>query len=163
MGWVCRQFGRSQCRYLGDGVGCVQSTPAPIADNTQTGSQRHIWRGQPGGTLAAIAGAGLVAGVAVLFSQAGLAPASSIKPIHQLLIITGAGWIGSLVDSLLGATLQVIYFCPACEKETERHPLHGCGEQTTRVRGLLWMNNDWVNAACTVSAGILGVKLVLFK
>ena len=113
------------------------------------------------GTLAAVAGAGLVAGVAVLFSRAGLAPALSIQPGYQLIIITAAGWFGSMVDSLLGSTIQVIYVCPVCQKETERHPLHGCGTQTTRVRGLSWLNNDWVNTACTVSAGILGVLLVL--
>ena len=115
------------------------------------------------GTLVAVAGAALVASVAVLFSQAGLAPALSIQPAHQLLIITAAGWFGSLVDSFFGATIQVIYFCPVCEKGTERHPVHGCGTQTIRFRGLVWLNNDWVNAACTVSAGILGLILTLFK
>ena len=53
------------------------------------------------------------------------------------------------MDSLLGATVQVIYTCPACGKETERHPLHACGTQTVYKRGWRWMNNDAVNAFCT--------------
>ena len=37
-----------------------------------------------------------------------------------------AGLLGALFDSLLGATVQAIYYCPACEKETERHLIHLC-------------------------------------
>jgi Raf kinase inhibitor-like YbhB/YbcL family protein len=71
------------------------------------------------------------------------------------LLITLAGFGGSLIDSLLGATVQVIYICPACGKETERHPLHTCGTQTVYKRGWRWMNNDAVNAFCTVSGVII--------
>ncbi len=68
--------------------------------------------------------------------------------------ITLAGLAGSSADSLLGATIQAIYWCPACEKETERHPLHTCGTATTLMRGWAWLDNDWVNTACTaVGAG----------
>jgi uncharacterized membrane protein len=59
------------------------------------------------------------------------------------------------MDSLLGATVQAIYYCPSCRKETERHPLHTCGTPTEQVRGWSWMNNDWVNFACGgVGAGL---------
>src|SRR5262249_3152460 len=37
-----------------------------------------------------------------------------------------SGLIGSLFDSWLGATYQAMYYCPACQKETERH-IHSCG------------------------------------
>ena len=72
-----------------------------------------------------------------------------------ILLITLAGLGGSLVDSLLGATAQVIYTCPTCGKETERHPLHRCGTKTVYNRGWRWMNNDAVNAFCTVSGVII--------
>lgn len=111
------------------------------------------------GTLAALAGSALVAAAAVLVVQAGWAPIQGISAWVQFLLITGAGLVGAFVDSALGATAQAVYYCPACEKETERHPRHGCGTDTFWVRGLPWLNNDWVNAACTFSAGIVGLLL----
>jgi len=109
------------------------------------------------GTLAALAGSVLVGCVAVLSGFAGWAPAIGMAWWTQLLAIAGAGLLGSLVDSYLGATVQAVYTCPACDKETERHPVHSCGTGTVLKRGLRWLNNDWVNAACTFSAGLLGV------
>jgi hypothetical protein len=60
-----------------------------------------------------------------------------------------------LLDSLLGATVQAIYTCPTCNKETERHPTHTCGTQTVLKRGWPWLNNDWVNTACAFAGGLL--------
>lgn len=109
------------------------------------------------GTAAALAGAGLVGGMAVLCTALGWAPASAIPPGMQLMIVTLGGFAGSLIDSCLGATVQAIYYCPTCERETERHPQHTCGTGTTLKRGWRWLNNDWVNLACTLSAGIIGL------
>jgi uncharacterized protein (TIGR00297 family) len=108
------------------------------------------------GTLSALAGAALVGVVAALFSLA-------TGAFGIIFIASLSGLAGSLFDSLLGATVQAIYYCPACQKETERHPLHTCGTQTVRVRGWPWLNNDLVNFACS-SAGALsaiGLWLVL--
>ncbi len=111
------------------------------------------------GSLAALAGSALVGGTAVLTGLAGWAPASSLPWWAQFLAITMAGLLGGFVDSYLGATVQAVYSCPSCRKETERHPLHSCGTATVLTRGLPWLNNDWVNTACTLSAGLLGVLL----
>jgi hypothetical protein len=51
--------------------------------------------------------------------------------------------IGSLVDSILGATIQSVDYCPICEKETEQHPQHHCDALTNQKRGLSCLNNDW--------------------
>lgn len=65
-----------------------------------------------------------------------------------------AGLVGSTIDSLLGATLQAIYFCPTCNKETERHPFHLCGSPTHHHRGWRWLNNDLVNFTCSLVGAI---------
>ena len=130
------------------------------------------------GTLAALAGSALIALIAVVFwrGYTGLvlvgvpfriADLMGITPVdfsfEQRLLwfgwITLAGLLGSLIDSLLGATLQAIYRCPRCGKETEKYPLHSCGAQTTLVRGLPWLDNDWVNTFCTVSAALAAVVM----
>jgi len=110
------------------------------------------------GTLAAAGGALLIAAVAVaLWPVAGTGLGD--RMLYGLIIIA-AGVSGSLVDSLLGATVQAIYWCPTCAKETEKTPVHSCGSHTERLRGWGWMNNDAVNLACTLSAALLA--LILF-
>jgi uncharacterized protein (TIGR00297 family) len=94
---------------------------------------RPVERGSSGavsltGSLAALAGAGLVALLAYLFF-----PALGFVPVWVGVMLGGAG--GAFFDSLLGATVQAIYWCPNCKKETERHPRHTCGAETTQMRG----------------------------
>lgn len=107
------------------------------------------------GTLAAAAGAALVGLLAWLLVPAGMAAG------FVFWIVTFTGLIGSLVDSLLGATVQAIYYCSTCRKETEKHPRHGCGGETTLIRGKQWINNEVVNLACTLSASLLALLLGL--
>jgi uncharacterized membrane protein len=112
------------------------------------------------GTLAALGGAALIGLVAAAFDLA--AGRSLGWAVALVLIVTVSGLAGSLVDSLLGATVQAIYYCDACGKETERHPLHSCGAPTRQIRGWGWMNNDWVNFLSALSGAVLaaGVWLV---
>jgi uncharacterized protein (TIGR00297 family) len=74
-------------------------------------------------------------------------------------LIALSGLAGSFVDSALGATVQAIYFCPVCKKETERHPLHFCGTPTTLHRGWRWLDNDWVNFLSSVFSALLAVAI----
>ncbi len=67
------------------------------------------------------------------------------------------GLAGSYFDSLLGATVQAIYTCPACNKETERHPTHLCGTSTQHKRGWLWLSNDLVNTISSLVGALAAV------
>jgi uncharacterized protein (TIGR00297 family) len=102
----------------------------------------------PAGTLAALAGAALIGFLAGMISPQGFSWTT-------VFMVTLAGLLGSLFDSLLGATVQAIYHCPSCGKETERYPLHSCGTPTVQIRGWKWLDNDWVNFGCGAFAVIV--------
>ena len=78
--------------------------------------------------------------------------------ILLLTIVGGVGGLaGSLSDSFLGATVQQIYTCASCQKETEKK-VH-CGQPTRPLRGWSWMNNDVVNFLASVFGGITAVLI----
>jgi uncharacterized protein (TIGR00297 family) len=120
---------------------------------------REVERGASGGitllgSLSALGGAALIA------MAAGLVPGQDMQP--ALLGFIGLGGLaGSFFDSFLGATVQAIYYCPACRKETERHPLHLCGAQTRLAHGWSWLNNDLVNFGCSLLGAMVAVSLFL--
>ncbi|ACL69583.1 DUF92 domain-containing protein [Halothermothrix orenii] len=83
------------------------------------------------------------------------------KNFMYILISISGGLAGSLTDSLLGATYQGIYYCPCCEKETERL-IHYCGQKTRLIRGFTWLNNDLVNLISSVSGALVSLTLGLY-
>ena len=68
------------------------------------------------------------------------------------------GLIGSLTDSLMGATVQQIYYCDTCQKDTERK-VHKCGTVTRPLRGWWWFNNDWVNLLSSLVGGVAALLI----
>lgn len=69
-----------------------------------------------------------------------------------------SGLVGSMADSFLGATVQAMYYCPTCQKETERHT-HSCGTRTIPLRGISWFNNDVVNFLATLVGGLVAIGI----
>ena len=117
-------------------------------------SGKPVPRGTSGGVSllgfgAALAGAALI-GVCALSGKA--------SP-RLALAVTVGGWLGAVADSILGATVQAMYFCPQCQKETEHTPQHTCGAPTVWRRGWRWMNNDAVNFIASAVGAIAAALL----
>ena len=139
----------------GTEIGVLSPTPPRLVTNGQpvpTGTSGGV---SFLGTLAALAG-GLFIGLVALV----LRLVESLWQTGQwawidlwLLFLAGLGGLaGCFFDSLLGATVQGIYYCEGCQKETESQ-LHRCGRETRLKRGWRWLNNDAVNF---ISAGVGG-------
>ena len=110
------------------------------------------------GTTAAFCGAALIAVIAAAGASAGWAPNDS--NVRAMIVwIVGAGFGGSLVDSLLGATVQAAYRCPRCDLPTERR-VHACGTATILVRGSPFVNNDTVNVAAALTGAAIAALLL---
>lgn len=99
------------------------------------------------GILASLAGAGLIGTLTGIVTI-------SLAASGIILVV---GVLGSTLDSLMGATVQSVYHCPACMKETERHPVHLCGSETTYLRGWRWLGNDQVNLLANTAGALLAV------
>jgi len=155
-------------------VGCAGAMAAVNADTwaTEIGvlsrrAPRMITNGRPvdvgtsGGVSAlglAISGAG-AALIGLLASGAVwvLGHGASAATVTLLAVVVG-GLAGSLVDSLLGATVQAIYWCETCAKETERQ-VHRCGTATRRLRGLPWLGNDAVNFLASLTGAAVAIGM----
>ncbi|MBA3854525.1 MAG: DUF92 domain-containing protein [Gemmatimonas sp.] len=103
------------------------------------------WPGSAGGVLGA---------VAVALAAIGLGLATSTS----WLALAGAGVVGGVGDSLLGATVQAKRRCARCQRWTER-ATHDCGVATEHGRGWPWMTNDTVNLLATFIGAAAAILL----
>lgn len=118
------------------------------------------------GTVAGAAGAALIGVVLVAVSGSTAATSLTLADVslHWAgIAVAGGGFLGMLADSVIGATLQARFRCPACQRPTE-HARHYCrpeGVQTTRIGGLPGLDNDGVNLTATVVGA--AAAAVLFR
>lgn len=139
--------------------------------------EKNAVRGQSGvvslmGLGASLAASLLIALLAVAFNAVNNYLASSgfsdvfypqfIGDVNFVLIVMAAGFVGSVADSVFGATLQARYVCERDGKLTERF-IHSCGSKTKLVRGFAVIDNDSVNFLASVVGALLAYGLgVLF-
>jgi len=113
------------------------------------------------GTWASLGGALLIGTVATALTQIESLVSGGgwrLEAISYPLLAIVGGFTGSLFDSLLGATVQGIYYCDRCAKETES-PVHRCGQTARRLRGYVWLNNDMVNFSASLVGGLVAASL----
>ena len=114
---------------------------------------RRVDRGTSGavsilGTFAAIMGSLIIALASYLIFE---------LRISELYFILLLGFMGNLIDTLLGAFLQVGYQCPNCGLKTEK-TIH-CEEHTYIITGYPLFNNDTVNFLSGFFTLIMGILI----
>jgi len=121
------------------------------------GQPRSILTGQP--VAAGLSGGITVYGtLAELTGAAFIATTAALLHVGPWLAIFAGGVVGALVDSLLGASVQALRFCAACQRACENEP-HACGANTALIRGAAWMTNDGVNFLATASGATVAALL----
>jgi uncharacterized protein (TIGR00297 family) len=121
-------------------------------------SRSRVAVGTSGGITAAGLGASAAGSALIALASALLLDLA----LSVALIVALAGVAGSLLDSLLGATVQEVRRCPDCGALTEQYIHEPCDMRTIVVRGVPGMTNDWVNLVSCVTAAALGVSLALW-
>lgn len=106
-------------------------------------------RAVPAGTSGAITVSGSLASVAGGIVLASLAAALQVIPARAIAPVALAGILGAWADTLMGAWWQERRWCPRCARHTERNP-HDCGTVTEHRAGWRRLDNDLVNALCTL-------------
>ncbi|MCF7797396.1 MAG: DUF92 domain-containing protein [Lentisphaeria bacterium] len=118
---------------------------------------KPVMRGYSGGvsltgTLGGILGAVIIASLGYLLRP-------DLLTFPQYLIVTaGSGFLASLVDSVMGATIQAKFACTVCGKETEKRD--HCGAPAVLISGVRKIDNDWVNIICTASGALFALILL---
>jgi uncharacterized protein (TIGR00297 family) len=153
-----------QAGYVGALATATADTWATELGVLSTTAPRLITTGKP--TLPGTSG-----GITPLGTAAAASGAFSLGLVFRLLngrqtswalppVALLSGLVGSLFDSWLGATCQAMYYCPTCQKETERR-IHSCGKPTQPLRGLPWLDNDVVNFLATWVGSLVAILLYI--
>jgi uncharacterized protein (TIGR00297 family) len=135
-------FAAASADTWGTEIGTLSRT-APVSILTL----RRVVTGRSGG-VTILGSAASICGALVV---ALVASAVRVAPFWS---VAGGGIAGALLDSVLGASLQALRWCPACRDDCETR-VHRCGSATVLRRGAGWLENDGVNFAATLGGAIV--------
>lgn len=135
-------------------IGLLSSSePRLITNLSERVSRGHSGGVSPLGELASLLGTFIVGFTSLSFAFSGF---SVVKTFTLVLF---SGFLGSTLDSVLGATIQARYRCPVCGKITEKK--NHCGESATLINGWKGVDNDVVNFISTFFGAV--IALILFS
>ncbi len=120
-------------------LGMLSSSPPRLITSFET-----VPAGTSGGVT--LVGLSASAGGALAVGLAAGAPRTALV----------AGVAGSILDSILGATIQAAFVCEQCGAATEEPRHVACDAAARQVKGVAWVNNDTVNAAATLAGAAVG-------
>lgn len=126
-------------------------------------SFKRIERGMSGGVsmlgiIASALGSGFIG---VIFTVGYLLKYGTDTVWLKMFVLCSlSGFIGSLVDSMIGASIQAKYRCSICNKYTEKRIHHE--KRTTKVGGIGFVNNDIVNFTSGLIATLIAITLYIY-
>jgi uncharacterized membrane protein len=116
--------------------------------------RKKVPKGYSGGvTIVGILG-GLIS--SLIFSLLSIYVFNLVNPLFYC-IFALSGFLGSVVDSIFGATIQAKYKCTKCGSIIESS-FH-CGHMTTLVKGFESIDNHMVNFLSSLFGGVFSVIL----
>ena len=142
-------------------IGIITNTTPRLITNLR----KRVPRGTSGGvtiigTIAGMIGSMIISTMYILSSII-VSEISWLTIVILFILLTIAGIIGGLIDSFEGATVQGIFYCKYCLKETERE-IHKCGNETVFLRGYRVITNDFVNISSAFISGCIAGVLYWF-
>ena len=99
------------------------------------------------GTIGSAIGAAVIGLTGLIWGLSGL----------EATVITVAGFTGSIIDSILGATIQGKFQCLDCNNITEKR-IH-CGVNSTKIEGFAWLDNNLVNFINTAGGTVIVILI----
>ena len=108
------------------------------------------------GMVGAIFGSVIIASFVFLFPQ-------NYNSLLFFSVITLAGFLGNIIDSVLGSTTQGLYKCKACGKFTEKKyhcAISGLNCELEIVKGFKFVNGDSVNFISGVISMLITIMLI---
>ena len=123
-----------------------------------TALSQRVRRGVSGGVTLLGESATLLGSfaIAIVASVIGF---SGLPPLQLWMISLISGFLGSIFDSFIGASLQSRYECPICSEETENR-IH-CESFTRLKRGYAFIDNNLVNLGSTAVGALIAMGLLM--